>query len=95
MPRHGTLSLKRLAHWTERTAWRAADICLPVTNVLADYVRAEGVPEDRIHIIPNGAGEPFLDGSADGASVRARHGLEGRLVLALPASCGLGTASTR
>lgn len=78
---HGTLSLKRLAHWTERTAWRAADICLPVTNVLADYVRAEGVPEDRIHIIPNGAGEPFLDGSADGASVRARHGLEGRLVL--------------
>lgn len=78
---HGKLALKGLARWTEQTAWRAADICLPVTNVLADYVRAAGVPERRIHIIPNGAGDAFLDGSADGAAVRARHGLEGRLVL--------------
>ncbi len=78
---HGTLALKGLARWTERTAWRAADICLPVTNVLADYVRAAGVPEQRIHIIPNGAGDAFLDGSADGAAVRVRYGLEGRLVL--------------
>jgi glycosyltransferase involved in cell wall biosynthesis len=78
---HGDLSLKGLARWTEATAWRAADVCLPVTDVLADYVRAVGVPEHRISVIPNGAGEPFLDGSADGDSVRARHGLDGRLVL--------------
>ncbi len=78
---HGNLSLKGLARWTEATAWRAADVCLPVTDVLADYVRAVGVPENRISVIPNGAGEPFLDGSADGDSVRARHGLDGRLVL--------------
>ncbi|MCA8927483.1 MAG: glycosyltransferase family 4 protein [Alphaproteobacteria bacterium] len=78
---HGDLTLKGLARWTEVTAWRAADVCLPVTNVLADYVRAARVPEERIRIIPNGAGAPFLDGSADGASVRDRHGLEGRLVL--------------
>ena len=78
---HGTLALKGLARWSERTVWRGADKCLPVTDVLADYVRADGVPEDRIAVIPNGVGESFLDGSADGTSVRARHGLEGKLVL--------------
>jgi glycosyltransferase involved in cell wall biosynthesis len=78
---HGDLSLKGLARWIEATAWRAADVCLPVTDVLADYVRTVGVPEDRIAVIPNGAGEPFLDGSADGASVRNRHNLVGKLVL--------------
>ena len=78
---HGDLSLKGLARWTEATAWRAADVCLPVTDVLADYVRTVGVREDRIAVIPNGAGESFLDGSADGASVRSRHSLDGKLVL--------------
>tara|TARA_R110002096_G_scaffold32807_3_gene95276 strand:+ start:2446 stop:3606 length:1161 start_codon:yes stop_codon:yes gene_type:complete len=78
---HGTLALKSLAKWTEDSAWRAADVCLPVTDVLADYVRAAGVAERHIVVIPNGAGEAFLDGSADGASVRQRHGLDDRLVL--------------
>lgn len=78
---HGSLALKPLAKWTEDTAWRAADICLPVTDVLADYARAAGVPERRIEVIPNGAGDPFLDGSADGATVRERHHLDGQLVL--------------
>lgn len=51
------ISLKRLARWTQTYCWRNADMCLPVTNVLADYLRAVGVPEERITVIPNGINE--------------------------------------
>lgn len=78
---HGGLVLKRLARWTEHSAWRGADICLPVTDVLARHVAATGVPPGRICTIPNGVSGAFLDGLADGAAIRRRFGLHGRLVL--------------
>jgi len=52
--RFGDLRLRRLGHATERFIWRRADRVLPVTEVLADRVRAEGVPQARIEVIPNG-----------------------------------------
>lgn len=52
--RHGNLKLKSLARRIEAATWRGADLVLPVTNVLADYVRAAGVPEERIHVVQNG-----------------------------------------
>jgi glycosyltransferase involved in cell wall biosynthesis len=48
------MSLTRLAGWAERYCWLQADVCLPVTQVLADYQRRVGVAEDRIRVIPNG-----------------------------------------
>jgi glycosyltransferase involved in cell wall biosynthesis len=78
---NGGLRLQKLARWTERCAWRGADICLPVTNVLAGKVAAEGVEPARLQIIPNGVGTVFLDGSAQPALVRERWGLNGKLVL--------------
>jgi len=77
---HGGLALKSLARWTEEAAWRAADVVLPVTEVLAGRVRAAGVPDDRIVVVPNGAGREFL-ACADPAPIRERHGLDGKLVL--------------
>jgi len=52
---HGQLGLPRLASWAERKVWRAADLVLPVSAALADHVRAAGVPDGRIAVIPNGA----------------------------------------
>lgn len=78
---HGGLRLKRLARWTENAAWRGADICLPVTDVLGEYIAAAGVPSGRIHTVPNGVSGAFADGPADGAKVRRRFGLNGKLVL--------------
>ena len=43
--KYSNLKLHALARWTERKVWQAADAALPVTNVLADYVRREEVPE--------------------------------------------------
>lgn len=52
--RYGGLALTRLARWTERFAWRRADVVLPVTGVLAQMIEREGVPADRLQVIPNG-----------------------------------------
>jgi glycosyltransferase involved in cell wall biosynthesis len=52
--RFGSLRLHRLARWSERFAWRAADRVLPVTGVLAAMVEAAGVDPRRIVVIPNG-----------------------------------------
>ena len=75
------LANRRLAGWIERLTWRAADRVLPVTDVLAGFVRRAGVPDRRITIIQNGVGAEFLAGNESGEPVRARYGLQQRLVL--------------
>ncbi len=77
---HGGLALKGFARNCEREVWNAADIVLPVTNVLADSVRAAGVPDDKIMVIQNGVSDSFLT-QRDGKGIRARYALEDRLVL--------------
>ena len=52
--RFGQLSLRRMARAAERYVWRRASHVLPVTDVLADHLRAAGVAEARITVIPNG-----------------------------------------
>jgi len=79
--RFGGLGLPRLAAWTERTAWRAADYALPVTDCLADHLRAAGVAEDHIRVIPNGINPRRFAAANDGRRVRGQLGLEGRTVL--------------
>jgi glycosyltransferase involved in cell wall biosynthesis len=79
--RHGGLAFPRLAAWTERTVWREADYVLPVTQVLADYVRRAGVPDERIVVIPNGIDPQCFADAPDRAEAKRRLGLEGRVVL--------------
>jgi glycosyltransferase involved in cell wall biosynthesis len=52
--RFGKLALRRTAAALERLAWRRASRVLPVTEVLADKIRAAGVPDARIAVVPNG-----------------------------------------
>jgi len=52
--KYGGIALDRLAKWSERYAWRNADRVLPVTKVMAEYIKESGVPEERITVIPNG-----------------------------------------
>lgn len=51
---YGGVALKSFARWTEYYAWRNADTVLPVTHVLADYIKKAGVPDSKIEVIPNG-----------------------------------------
>ena len=52
---YGKLTLKTFAKWSDGVIWRSAHMALPVTNVLADKLRKQGVKEDRITVIHNGA----------------------------------------
>ncbi|GJL95192.1 MAG: glycosyl transferase family 1 [Hyphococcus sp.] len=78
--KHGGLALKSFAKNCEREIWRAADIVLPVTNVLADDVRATGVPDEKIQVIQNGVSEDFLQ-ERTGSEIREQYGLQNKLVL--------------
>jgi glycosyltransferase involved in cell wall biosynthesis len=78
---HGGIALKRLARWSEETAWRAADYVLPVSNVLADRIRSAGVPEAQIVVVPNAVNLERFSAPLDGAEAKKRLGLEGRTVL--------------
>jgi len=79
--RFGGLGNPRFAAWMEGVQWRSADGVLPVTQVLAGFVREAGVPNARIHVIQNGVGEEFLSSTADGSVIRNRFGLGDRIVL--------------
>lgn len=79
--RHGGLSLVRLARWAEGTAWRAADVVLPVTQVLAQHVRDYGVDDARIAVIPNGINLAHFAAAPTPEAARRHLGLDGRLVL--------------
>ena len=77
----GGLALPWLARWAEGKAWREADFVLPVTRVLAGYVKAYGVPDERIAVIPNGINKAHFAQAPDPASAKSRIGLHNKLVL--------------
>lgn len=52
--KYGGIALDALAKWSEAYVWRNADRVLPVTQVMAEYIQAVGVPVSRIMVIPNG-----------------------------------------
>lgn len=79
--RFGGLGLPRLARWAEGLAWRGADFALPVTDVLADHLRAVGVPQARIRVIPNGINEAHFAAAPQPAAAKAALSWEGALVL--------------
>ncbi|MCJ9427445.1 glycosyltransferase family 4 protein [Kordiimonas marina] len=78
--RYGGLKLEKLARSLERKTWCAADRIFPVSDVLADILKAEGAPENSITVLHNGI-DPALYESLDGTAIRQKYGLEGRTVL--------------
>jgi glycosyltransferase involved in cell wall biosynthesis len=77
----GGLALPGLARWAEGLVWRSADAVLPVTQVLAGHVRAYGVPDERIVVIPNGINRAHFAVSPAPTFAKVQQGLEGKLVL--------------
>lgn len=75
------ISLPWLADWAERWVWRRADRVLPVTEVMADILVKEGVPRERIVVIPNGINPEHYAHLPSTEEAKAKLGLEGRLVI--------------
>ena len=78
---HDGLALPGLAAWSEQAVWRGADLTLPVTDVLAGFLRRAGVAEERIRVVPNGVNRHRFPPETTGESVRRALGLEGKVVL--------------
>lgn len=78
--KYNGLALRRLARWTERFCWRGADYVLPVSEVLAEYVRKVGINKEQIVVIHNGVNlERFCPDS--GEKAKKQLALQGKLVL--------------
>jgi glycosyltransferase involved in cell wall biosynthesis len=78
---YGGLSWPRLADWAELYVWRQADVILPVTKVLADYMIARGIELQRITVIPNAINEDHYRNLPSAAQAKEKLGLSGRLVV--------------
>jgi glycosyltransferase involved in cell wall biosynthesis len=79
--RFDNLRLKTLADLAEKWVWRGADRTLPVTGVLAEHLKAKGVPVERLTVVPNGIGPEFLAAAPDTRSAQRRLGIDARVVL--------------
>lgn len=79
--KYNGIAIPWLARWSERYAWTGADMILPVTRVLANYVKDMGVDESRITVIPNGIDPKKFENVPDTVEAKKRLGLEGRQVL--------------
>ena len=75
------VALKGLARWSERYAWRNADIALPVTQVLANRVMQESISADKIRVVHNGIDTDKFSNVPDTNKCKNELGLDGRLVL--------------
>lgn len=75
------LALPRLARAVERWIWRRADRVLVVTAVLAERVRAVGIPSERIVVTPNGVDLERLRTGPDREATRRALGIGSALVL--------------
>lgn len=75
------IALERMANWAQRHIWQGADYVLPVTHVLGSMVRAAGVPQEKIIVIPNGINEEHFTSIPEVTRIKSGLGLEGRMVL--------------
>jgi glycosyltransferase involved in cell wall biosynthesis len=77
----GGLALKRVARRCETALWRGADAVLPVTDVLAQFVRKTRGAVGAVHVVPNGVNLERRPSPADGSQILRQLQLESALVL--------------
>ena len=78
---YGGISLKSLAQWTEKYAWRNADHVFVVTEVLANYIRRINVPEKRITVTPNGVNLENFELNIDKKNLKRELGFDNCILL--------------
>lgn len=79
--KYNSISQKSFAKWSENYVWLNADYVLPVTEVLAGYLKKDGVQNSRIEVIPNGVNQHRFANIPDKDEFKNQLGLQGKTVL--------------
>lgn len=69
------------ARLCEEVSLAGADRIIVVSTVLADMLRARGIEQEKIRVIPNGVDTQMFTPERDGAGFRARWNLDGKIVI--------------
>lgn len=72
----------------ERLNLAAADLVVVVSRVLAQTLKEQGVPAEKILVNPNGVDPRRFDASLSGEAVRCRYGLAERVVVGFSGTFG-------
>lgn len=78
---YGGIRLRSLARWTQRVAWKTPSRVLPVSQVLSNYILAEGISPARVLVIPNGINIKTFMRPVDQEAAKRNLGLSGKIVL--------------
>jgi glycosyltransferase involved in cell wall biosynthesis len=74
--KHGGLTLKKIAKWTQTHTWKSADLCCPVSGVLSKTLIEYGVKKEKIIVLHNGIDKKRFNGENDKKIAKRRLGLE-------------------
>lgn len=78
---YGKLSFRRLARFSECWICSHSTNTIVVTQAMKDLLIQEGVPEEKLIVIPNGIDPKRFHPGISGVDVRRKYGLSGKLVL--------------
>lgn len=81
--------LLRLARRWERSLLRQARVVVVNSPGFLPHLRADGVNDANVVLVPNGVDTALFHPGVDASAVRRRHGLEGRFVAVYAGSLGL------
>lgn len=77
----GKLAFKRLARFSERWICSHSTRTIVVSSAMREILRAQGVPETNMQVMPNGIDVQRFHPKISGAPVRQRYGLTEELVI--------------
>lgn len=78
-----------LSRWLERFLYARAAHIVVNSPAYRDYLRAKGVPEHKITLIPNGVDTMLFDPAADGSIFRKALNLDGKFIVTYAGALGL------
>jgi glycosyltransferase involved in cell wall biosynthesis len=79
--RYGDRSLKPIARYIRRQIFARASGLIAVSRDMETQLRAEGVPDQRIHFVPNGVDCTLFDPDAAPLDMRHKYGLADKIVV--------------
>jgi glycosyltransferase involved in cell wall biosynthesis len=77
----GNLTFKRMARFSERWICSHSTLTIVVSQVIKAFLIRQGVPGDKIVVLPNGVNPRQFHTAISGETIRSRYSLEGKCVL--------------